>query len=562
MLKRPLFWLLVLQACASFLAWPNYLLPESNLFSALLVFLVPVPTFMIMLAYRGREAYRWCGLSGLAMFMPPAVVWFEMLPVFPAATPLIYLFLALLVYNIFGSAGTWAGACIERFPAWYLLFAPANFAAFEFLRLALTPSVWFFPPPFLLYAYPLAGLPPLMQMASLTGVLGPDYFVLCAAAGLALPAWRLLLAWSSRRPGWVGLPASVPATAGAPARINGWTAAILGLAFGALLVAGNLDAGRVAPAEARALRTLKPALLQAQFDAGNYQAWDERIKQSSVVLFRGLALAAKAEGAELLVFTESSLPMMLPTTAKIWSDFQEILKEADLPALIGLATALDQNRHFNVWYHIDAQGRIRDYYLKQYLIPFGEYIPWRPLVNAVIGLVNRLFSTTFEALKLTAVSVDRQDFSPGQASKVFRLPQGAVILRVCEEIMFPQYFVQGVRLGGEVIFNAGTGNWFPTPIFFNTRLQIAAYRAVETRRWLGLVASTASAAYIDPRGLVRSRAPFGRRTALVKHLPLLDGQTVYVRYGDWLGWLVLGLTAVLIGMMLWSVWRGRPGAVR
>lgn len=560
MLKRPILGLLTLQALAAYLAWPNYLLPESNVFSALLVFLVPVPTFMIMLAFRGREAFRLCGLSGLAMFLVPATLWFEMLPVFPAAMPLIFLFLALMVYNIFGYVGLWAGACIERFPAWYLLFAPANFAAFEFLRLALTPSLWFFPPPILLFAYPLAGLPPLMQMASLTGVLGADYFVLCAAAALALPAWRLLLAWGARRADLKGMPAGVPAAEGRPARVNAWTAAALGLGFAVLLAAGNLDAGRVARAHGQSGRTLRPALLQAQFDAGNYRAWDERVKQSAVVLFRRLALAAKEDRAELLVFTESSLPMMLPTTAKIWSDFQEILREADLPAMIGLVTAVDQTRHFNVWYHVDAQGWIQDYYLKQYLIPFGEYIPWRPLVNGVIGALNRMFATTFELLKLTSVALDQGDFSPGKASKVFHLPQGTVILRVCEEIMFPQYFVQGVRLGGEIIFNAGTGNWFPTPVFFNTRLQMASYRAVETRRWVGLVASTASAAYVDPLGLVRDRSPFGRRTALVKRVPLLGGQTFYVRWGDWLGWLVTGLTAVLIGLMAWRVWRERGTA--
>ncbi|MEW6517134.1 MAG: apolipoprotein N-acyltransferase [candidate division FCPU426 bacterium] len=555
-LKRPMPWLLILQALCAYLAWPNYLLPESNILSALLVFLVPMPTFMIMLRYQGREAYRWCGLSGLAMFLIPATLWFEMLPSFPLATPLIFLFLAAMVYGIFGNVGLWAGACIRRFPAWYLLFAPANFAAFEFLRLVLTPKIWFFPPPILLYAYPLAGLPPLMQMASLTGVLGADYFVLCVAAGLALLAWRFLRAWDVRRPEPV-LAGKVPAAEGRPLLVNSLMAAVLGLGFAALIVAGNLDAAKVERLQSQAERSLRPALLQGQFDAGNYGEWSERIKQSAIVLFRRLALNAKADRAELLVFTESALPLTLPSTAKVWRDFQDILEEAGVPAIIGLVTALDSERRFNVWYLVDAKGKIRDYYLKQYLIPFGEYMPGRPLVNGAIRLLNRVFATTYELLKLTSVDEDMKDLSPGSASKVFQLPQGAVILRVCEEIMFPQYFVQGVRLGGEVILNAGTGNWFPTPVFFNMRLQMACFRAVETRRWVGLVSSTASAAYVDPLGLVRDRAPFGQRAALVKRLPLLNGKTVYVRCGDWMGWLVLGLTAVLVAMMAWSWGRER-----
>ena len=67
--------LLLLQALGAFFAWTNPVLPDSKVFSALLIFLVPMPTFLIGFAYAqtsGNKLFLLCGISGAATFLPPS----------------------------------------------------------------------------------------------------------------------------------------------------------------------------------------------------------------------------------------------------------------------------------------------------------------------------------------------------------------------------------------------------------------------------------------------------------------------------------------------------------
>ena len=86
--------------------------------------------------------------------------------------------------------------------------------------------------------------------------------------------------------------------------------------------------------------------------------------------------------------------------------------------------------------------------------------------------------------------------------------------------------------------------WFGRGAGAEQHFQLSRLRAIETRRFLLRAGNDGVSAVIDPWGRVEFRAPRGERGAYRAAFDVRQGQTPYVRYGDWVVWgsaLSLGL---------------------
>ena len=149
---------------------------------------------------------------------------------------------------------------------------------------------------------------------------------------------------------------------------------------------------------------------------------------------------------------------------------------------------------------MDPLGRLLGRYDKAHLVPYGEYLPMRPLLSA-IGL-SRLVPGDL-------------DFWPGPGPRSMLVPGfGAVGVQLCYEIIFSGHVVDAAHRPN-VLFNpsndAWFGRWGPPQHLAQARL-----RAIE--EGLTIVRST-------PTGISAVIAPDGR---LLGHLPLQTGGAI-----DW-----------------------------
>jgi len=534
--------IIVIQALLSYLAWPNWLLPEPNWFSALIIFLVPAPMFFFIQSSRGKEAFFLQGLSGMAIFLP-AGFYVTQIHYFPPLFGwMIWLLVGIIVFLMTSSVSLFSGILYRYFRWGFILLAPTVFETIEFLRVLLSEHIWFFPLPNGILAYPLVGVPPLIQMASFTGVYGPEFLILFIAGVVALISWEILLRWPRGRK-WFGISQDVQ-----PLERKSQYAA-LGLGSGIavmlliLIITGNLEAMGVAKQQAGSARSLRPALLQSNFDPSQMFRWKER-QQLVINTYRKMAWEAAEQGAQLLVFTENAVRGTLPENRDLWDDLREICKEVKLPAIVGLITKVDEKNSFNVWYHINQKGEIKNYYAKQFLVPFGEYLPMRSVIDPIISGINFVFNKTYRFLRLTAIEQNNYDLCAGRQEKIFKIGDQNIIIKVCDELLYAKYFRNSVRLGGEVVLSPAAGNWFKTPEYFYNYMMIACFRAVETRRWVARVVSMNGSFYVDALGIVRAKTAFNRQSVHVQSMPLLTMQTFYVKYGDVFGWLCLLVTMV------------------
>ena len=233
-----------------------------------------------------------------------------------------------------------------------------------------------------------------------------------------------------------------------------------------------------------------------------------------------------------LIWPESALPFFMARSA-------EALKGIDklLPDQVTLITGAmryksskqtdkaPQSAVFNSLFVVDGKARIIRTFDKKHLVPFGEYLP---------------FQSVLEAIGLRQIVQVRGRFESGQKPRLVRLENAPPFAPlICYEVVFPNEIIeQGPRpkwllnLTNDAWYGISTG---PYQHFVQSRI-----RAIEQGLPMVRVANTGISGVIDPYGRVRQSLPLASNGILDAALPMAIGKTIYVRYGKWLFWLIIG----------------------
>lgn len=434
--------------------------------------------------------------------------------------------LMVLVLSAFTAAFCLAVAWISRRSiVQACLAAPFLWVACEFGRHHM-PAIGF---PWNLLGYAVADNLGLLQLATLAGIYGLSFLV--AGYG-AVAAW--LLAEGSKRAFacWLALTAAVlPVT----------------------LVGARFVPSEISPQVARLVQTNLPqkgygADWQKQFapdlDAlERLSIWGAAAAPSGGAATEGAAGSAAEQGAAsrapagpvaLIVWPEVPAPFYLQDQ-RFAERAQRIAAQAQTYFLVG-----------HIEWKPDAAGRLHPYnsaallgpsgerlyaYDKIHLVAFGEYVPWRKLLRFAEKLVQEV-----------------GDFRAGTERSVGKLPGGQFATVICFEAVFPNEVRQFVAGGAELLVNISNDGWFGRSAAPDQHLAMARVRAVENRRWLLRATNNGYSVAVDPYGRIVARMETDRRGALDVPFAFRSQRTLYSRFGDWLAWLSVAASGVMLAM--------------
>jgi len=123
-------------------------------------------------------------------------------------------------------------------------------------------------------------------------------------------------------------------------------------------------------------------------------------------------------------------------------------------------------------------------------------------------------------------------------------PFGTVI---CYEVVFPELFRDFVVGGARFMVNITNDAWFGRTSGPWQHLAMLPLRAIEHRVAIARAANSGVSAFVDPSGRVVATLPLFERGVLARSVPLRTRTTLYTRFGDWLAYACLGLTAGAFG---------------
>lgn len=175
-----------------------------------------------------------------------------------------------------------------------------------------------------------------------------------------------------------------------------------------------------------------------------------------------------------------------------------------------------EDRPHNSAMAIDPQGRIVALYDKVHLVPFGEYLPQRGLL---------------QTLGLERLAQGRGDFVPGRPDQHFELPglpPPAVL--ICYEAIFPALSHRTRR--PDWLLNLTNDGWFGDLTGPDQHFAMARFRAVEQGLPLVRAAGTGISGVIDNRGRIVASLPLNSAGVLDAPLPATGTSTFYAKIGD------------------------------
>nr|WP_084251124.1 apolipoprotein N-acyltransferase [Sphingomonas pruni] len=176
---------------------------------------------------------------------------------------------------------------------------------------------------------------------------------------------------------------------------------------------------------------------------------------------------------------------------------------------------------------IGPDAQLHGRYDKAHLVPYGEYLPMRPVL---------------EAIGLSRLVPGDVDFIPGPGPRTMVIPGfGKIGMLICYEVIFSGQVVDPAHRP-DFIFNPSNDAWFGT-LGPPAHLAQARLRAIEEGLSIVRATPTGISAIIDPDGDIRQSIPMGRAGAIEG--PVMRGApTLFSRLGNWMALIVSAILLI------------------
>ena len=421
---------------------------------------------------------------------------FGMMPM-PLALLATFLYCAFLA--LFPAIAGWLQAALKgaayKTPWRLLVLMPACFVLYEWtLGWVFTGFPW------LTLGYSQVPSSPLAGYAPLLGVYGVSWLLLLSA-GLVACAYQ---AWH---------------------KVSGraW------IALGSLLLLWLTGAGLQTVAWTQAHgQPLSVSLLQGNI--AQDLKWREDRLRTTYAAYREMVLNSKSQ---LIILPETAIPQFLDNVPP---DYLELLAQhaqrqgGDL--ILGVPERdFVQRTYYNSVISLGTSPT--QSYRKQHLVPFGEFVPLKPVFGPIIA----------------AMQIPLTDFARGVATqKPLAVAGQQVAMNICYEDVFGEEIIRQLPQA-TLLVNVSNDAWFGDSIAPRQHLQISQMRALESGRYMLRATNTGITAIVNEKGRVLKQVPVFRATILNGMAQGFSGSTPYVRWGNGLFLGLLGgvfLLAVLL----------------
>ncbi len=350
--------------------------------------------------------------------------------------------------------------------------------------------------PWMLLGYTLAGSATLRQAADLAGVYGLSFLLALSGVSVYLAGRRLSDRFQAK--------AAIPL-------IPGIAAILFLVLYGR---AGSADTA--GPADR--IPEVKVAIAQGAIDQS--VKWEPGNQLATLEIYGELTRTARDAGAQVVVWPETAAPFIYGWEEELSRRLEAIAVSGGIPILFGAPwyDPAGGGKFYNSVFQMDARGVVLGRYDKRHLVPFGEYIPLRPVL--------------FFLSKLTEGDVD---FSTGTGPALFRVGGRLVAASICYEALFPALFRDGVLEGATWFVNVTNDAWFGDTVAPHQHLAMARMRCVEFRRPMVRAANSGISAIIDGDGGVIVSLGLSRRGVLAAAIRPATEETVYAKTGEIFG---------------------------
>ncbi len=316
-----------------------------------------------------------------------------------------------------------------------------------------------------------------------------------------------------------------------------------GVAGGLVLVSLVLPVGLAGPAG-----DVTVAAVQGNVPGDGMTAFAERraVLDNHAAATTALATRVRAGQAvrpDFAIWPENSTDLDPFRNHSAYAEIDRAVRALGVPVLVGAVLSGPDATHVQnagiVWSPSTGPG---ERYVKQHLVPFGEYIPFRSVLSRLVTRLDQI----------------PKDFAPGSTDGVLTIGSTPIGDLMCFEVAYDGLVRSLVGDGGQLIVvqtnnatYAGTGQ-------LAQQFAISRYRAVESGRQVVVASTDGISGFLSAAGEVLARSSVHTQVVLERQVALATGETWGVRLGGWTD-LLLSLAALALTLVAALGRRRRPG---
>ncbi len=246
---------------------------------------------------------------------------------------------------------------------------------------------------------------------------------------------------------------------------------------------------------------------------------------------------------DLVVWPENVVDVEGPVgTRKEGTELSELAAGLDTTLVAGVTEGIDPSTFVNASTVFLPDGTEGERYEKVRRVPFGEYVPFRGLIESIAG---------------EGAGLPKRDAKAGDGPAVLHTPVGTLGVAISWEIFFTNRGRDASLHGSQILLNPTNGSSYWLTQVQTQQVASSRLRAIESGRWVLQAAPTGFSAIVDPQGDVLVRTGISEQAVLQEVVALRDGDTIATVIGPLP---VVVLSAGLVGLAWFLDHRRRQAA--
>lgn len=293
-------------------------------------------------------------------------------------------------------------------------------------------------------------------------------------------------------------------------------------------------------------RTLSVAIVQGNVPRTGMDAFGQReaVLSAHVEATRQLAADVRSgdvPAPDIVIWPENASDIDPALDASAYAAISGAVEDVGVPVLVGMVVEVDGSERVanqgTVWDPTTGPG---ESYIKQNLVPFGEYVPFRSTLQTFISRLDRI----------------PRDFVAGDEPGVLDLGPVTVADVICFDVAYDVAVRDAVAGGGELITVQTNNATYGRTGQVEQQWAMSRLRAVEHGRTVLVAATSGISGVVAPDGEVLARTPEFVQEVVVESVVARTDQTLATRVGVW----PEAILALLgIGAVVLSTARRRDG---
>ncbi len=275
---------------------------------------------------------------------------------------------------------------------------------------------------------------------------------------------------------------------------------------------------------------LKVSLIQGNIS--QHDKWQSSQRLPTLSMYR--RLTGQHLDSDIVIWPETAIPAWFHSVKDGYlKELALLAVESKTTIITGIAMTDPETRnYYNSLIAIDSSNPEFQFYHKDHLVPFGEYVPLESWLRGLIGFFELPMS----------------NFSRGGQQQPLISVNGQQIgASICYEIAFGEEVINALP-AASMLVNISNDAWFGGSLGPYQHLQIARMRSIETGRPLLRATNTGITAIVDHHGKIQNSAPQDKRLVVSGVVQPQQGSTPYVRVGNMFV-IVLMLLLIIFAVM-------------